>query len=345
MSYQPPVTGAAHPPAHDPAPGVSARQSLLRRATLWLTLGVLVAAAVLGGIFIIVGDQSGVAGRAWLTLLLVAGFAGMVLLDGAVGDGPNKWYLAASTIINVLLLVVGLLKIWNGPLQPGDTVDADVWAGQIARWIGLVLLARLVLLITQVYVHRFITNGRSPVTRASAWVTLAFLWITALVWAIPLSFPNLEPLGIYGGYSDVWWRVAGATLLVAAVSAVVPVVVYAFSPKPAKAPRPAPMYAPPAQQPYPPAPGYAPQPQAYYPPQQPYPGPAQPGYPPQPGQAQPGYPPQPGPPPGYAQPTAPGYPGQPAPQQPPVPQPRPQVPPAPPVPPVPPVQQPPEPPR
>src|SRR5690606_40825170 len=90
-------------------------------AALYLAIGALVAAAVLGAYFIIVGDQANVAGRAWLTLFLVALFAGAVVLDANVSSGPNRWYLGVSTIVNVVLVAVGLLKLWNGWLQPEDT--------------------------------------------------------------------------------------------------------------------------------------------------------------------------------------------------------------------------------
>ncbi len=107
-----------------PAPGSApVQRSRTARIALWLSIGMLVAAALLGGFFIIVGDQANVAGRAWLTMLLVAVFAGTVLLDTTIADGPNRWYLAASTIVNVVLVAIGLMKVWNGWLQPANTAD------------------------------------------------------------------------------------------------------------------------------------------------------------------------------------------------------------------------------
>ncbi|HEY0248338.1 MAG TPA: hypothetical protein VGC45_08745 [Gryllotalpicola sp.] len=215
----------------------------MRTAALWLTIGTLVAAAVLGGVFIIVGDQANIAGRAWLTLLLVVAFAGVVLLDGSNSDGPNHWYLPASTLLDVFLVAIGLLKLWNGPLQPADTASGSVWSGQLALWVGAVAVVRIALLITQLYWLYVVARAKLPATRVTGMLTVALVWLTALVFVIPLSFPNLRPIGL-SGYADWWWRIAGATALVMAVSVVIPLVVRAFEPRPPRS----------ASPPYPPQP-------------------------------------------------------------------------------------------
>ncbi|WP_395245878.1 hypothetical protein ACGGZK_08790 [Agromyces sp. MMS24-K17] len=276
----------------DPSPAPPATRSTAATIALWLSIGMLVAAALLGGYFIIVGDQANVAGRAWLTLVLVALFAGAVVLDANVSNGPNRWYLAASTIVNVVLVGVGLLKVWNGWGQPADTDDAFVWWGQILRFLMVIALLRLALLVSQLYGLHFIARGRTAATRVAASVTLAFVWLTAIVLAAPAAFPE-------AAWPDWWWRAAGATSLVAVVTAVIPLVVRAFTPR---EPRPVAVAA--VQQ------------QGYPVPQQGYPQGVQPGYIPQPGYApQPGYLPQPA----YAAPAAPQPPAAPpvAPAQPP----------------------------
>jgi len=306
-------------PGSEPsAPGSAPLQrSRTAKVALWLSIGMLVAAALLGGFFIIVGDQANVAGRAWLTMLLVAVFAGTVLLDTTISDGPNRWYLAASTIVNVVLVAIGLMKVWNGWLQPADTADPGVWAAQIGRFIAVVILLRLALLLTQLYGLYFVARAKKPATRISGIVTLIFVWATALVLSIPSAFPEPD-------WPDWWWRTAGATSLIAVVAAVIPLILRAFEPKEPRPAQPAygqppvqPGYGQPGAQPGYGQPGYG-QPQVQ--PGYGQPGYGQPGYA-QPG-AQPGYPAPPAPP-GYGQPATPpppppGY-GQPTPPPPPVP--------------------------
>ncbi|MFD6053797.1 hypothetical protein [Agromyces sp. NPDC060279] len=311
-------------PGSDPAQGsvptpgpAPVQRSRTARVALWLSIGMLVAAALLGGFFIIVGDQANVAGRAWLTMLLVAVFAGTVLLDTTISDGPNRWYLAASTIVNVVLVAIGLMKVWNGWLQPADTADPGVWAAQIGRFLAVVILLRLALLLTQLYGLYFVARAKKPATRISGIVTLIFVWATAFVLSIPSAFPEPD-------WPDWWWRTAGATSLIAVVAAVIPLILRAFEPKEPRPAQPAygqppvqPGYGQPGAQPGYGQPGYG-QPQVQ--PGYGQPGYGQPGYA-QPG-AQPGYPAPPAPP-GYGQPATPpppppGY-GQPTPPPPPVP--------------------------
>jgi hypothetical protein len=217
--------------------------------SLFLAIGALIAAAVLGGYFIIVGDQANIAGRAWLTLMLVGLFAGAVVLDANVGNGPNRWYLGVSTIVNVVLVAIGLLKLWNGWLQPEDTSAASVWFVQTLRLLLIIVLFRLALLFTQLYGLYFVARARSQVGKLVAILTIGLVWITALVLAIPAAFPEPE-------WPDWWWRVAGATTLVAVVTTVIPLILRAFEPKAPKPPRPMQQGYPVQQYPVQQAPGY-----------------------------------------------------------------------------------------
>lgn len=198
-----------------------------RRLALFLTIGVLAASAVFGAILIVVGDQANVAGRAWMTLFLLGAFAGAVALDATVSNGPNRWYLPASTITNALLVAIGLMKLWNGPLQPSDTSETLVWMVQFWRFIAVAALARLALLLTQVYGLRFVTRATTRISSIGGVVTLALVWSTVLVLALPAIFPAPE-------WPAAWWRLAGATTLVGAVAAVIPLIVRAFEARPAE---------------------------------------------------------------------------------------------------------------
>lgn len=211
----------------DPLPQSAApdrRRVNVSKIAMWFAIGMLVFAALLGGFFIIVGDQSNVAGRAWMTLFLVGAFAGAVLLDTAVTRGGDTVYLAASTIVNVVLVAVGLLKIWNGFGQPADTASALVWSEQIMRFVAVVLLLRAALAVTQIYVPFAYKRSRGTATKIAALGSVLFGWITALILAIPAAFPAPE-------WPDWWWRASGASALIAVVLLVIPPILRAFEPR------------------------------------------------------------------------------------------------------------------
>ncbi|MGH1548076.1 hypothetical protein ACRAWB_02405 [Leifsonia poae] len=204
--------------------GTTTRGPRWRRLSLWLAIGVLVAAALLGSVFIILGDQAEIAGRAWLTLLIAAAFAGTVVLDAGLANGPHRWYLPVSTGVNAILVLVGLLKTWGGLFQPEDSANAVVWSTQFFRFFWIIVLVRAALLVTQTYGRRFVANATSQATKVFASLAVAFVWAIAVLLALPPTLPELE-------WPDVWWRLVGAATLVTAVLFLIPVIVFAFEPK------------------------------------------------------------------------------------------------------------------
>jgi hypothetical protein len=191
---------------------------------LWLVVGVLIAAAVLGAAFILLGDQAAISARAWLTLLLAAAFAGTVVLDVAVGTGPNRWYFPASISIDAVLFVVGLLKTWGGFFQPDDTTDPAVWGRQFGAFLAIVVLLRVSLLISQTYGPQFAVRRPLRVTRVLASLALVLLWVTTVMLVLPLALPAAE-------WDDVGSRLVGAGALMTAVLMLIPVVLLAFEPR------------------------------------------------------------------------------------------------------------------
>ncbi|MEV8214725.1 hypothetical protein [Leifsonia sp. NPDC077715] len=205
--------------------GTTTRGPGWRRLSLWLAIGVLVAAALLGSVFIILGDQAEIAGRAWLTLLIAAAFAGTVVLDAGLANGPHRWYLPVSTGVDAVLVLVGLLKTWGGLLQPEDAASGVVWSMQFFRFFWIVVLVRAALLVTQTYGLRFVARATSQATKLFAALAVAFVWAIAVLLALPPTLPELE-------WPDVWWRLVGAATLVTAVLFLIPIIVFAFEPKP-----------------------------------------------------------------------------------------------------------------
>lgn len=273
------------------------------RWVLWLTVGVLIAAAVLGGAFIIIGDESNIAGRVWTTFVLVVLFAGAVVLDASV-TGPNKWYLPASTVVNAALLIVGLLKIWSDWMQHSHPYRYYDSVSQFFLFIWLIILLRGGLLVTQLCWLHFVERAKRPVTRLASLIMLGFLWLTVLILALPASFP-----GAY--WPGWWWRMSGATVLVAVVTALIPVVFRAFEPREPKQYPGMGQYGQYGGQQWQPGPPQQGGPQ-YGGPQQTGPQYGGPQWQPQPGSPQQGWP-APGPQQGWAPPSQGQQPGRPVP--------------------------------
>jgi len=218
--------GAPQAP-RDPHVNTPATPTDKNRWVLWLTVGVLIAAAVIGGFFILIGNGSGLAGRVWTTFLLVVLFAGAVVLD-AYATGRNAWYLPASTSVNAVLLIVGLLKIWTDWNQPVSTgrygSSYTDGADRFFSFIGLIVVLRLALLLTQFVWPTLVRGAKRAVTRNASLAMLIFVWLTALVLALPAAFSG-------GHWASWWWRMSGAFALVAVVLAVIPMVFRAFEPR------------------------------------------------------------------------------------------------------------------
>ena len=67
------MTGTQSPPA-------TASESKLIRIAIWVAIGALIAAALVCVVWVLIGSQNGLIGRAFLTILLLAAFAGVALI-------------------------------------------------------------------------------------------------------------------------------------------------------------------------------------------------------------------------------------------------------------------------
>lgn len=66
--------------------------SLLIRGAIWIAIGALVAAALVCVVWVLIGDQDGLIGRAFLTILLLAGFAGIAIAEASLArTGRTGW--------------------------------------------------------------------------------------------------------------------------------------------------------------------------------------------------------------------------------------------------------------
>lgn len=290
-------------PYVSPAPAEPTTSRLLR-AAIWVAIGALIAAAIVCVIWVLVGTQNGIVGRAFLTILLLAAFAGVAIFDAHLAVRRPSWFALASMITWVVALLVGAFYIW----APNDSYRFGVsgtW--RFVELLLVVLILQLALLHVRLFAKAFQRNVTTFSTIIT-YVTIALLIILVFMLVFALAFNE------WVGFRELYWRfVVALTILVAVGTALVPLTNALFAPK--RTPAQAAPYAPPPQHrptfadgvtPLPVLPDGSPDWNAYYT-----------GYPstvPQSIAPTPGYAPAP-PPQAWPQPEQQGWPAPPTPQQ------------------------------
>ena len=226
--------------------------SLLKSA-VWVAIGALIAAAIVCVIWVLVGPQNEIIGRAFLTILLLAGFAGAAIFDAQVAPRRPSWYVLASMVGWVVILLAGAFKIW----LPSEYDYLGVGFARFVEFVAIVLVVRLALLHISLYLrsyHRNVTTFTSVI----AVVTVALVVVLTVMLLIPLTFTRVYD------YPELYWRfVVAVTILAAVGTALLPLINALNSPRvanppayPVAPPPPAPPLAAPAapaaqQQPWP----------------------------------------------------------------------------------------------
>ncbi|KDA04928.1 hypothetical protein DC31_02400 [Microbacterium sp. CH12i] len=232
-------------------PKGKANASLLIRGAIWIAIGALIAAALVCVIWVLIGDQDGIIGRAFLTILLLAGFAGIAILEAGLATKRPDWLALASMITWIVALIVGAIQIWL-PFEPGE------FAGGLGRFFQLLLVIGI-LQLALLHVRLFTSSARRHVTTFTTviyYVTIAILIILVAMLVFFLTLPDTFE------YGDVYWRIVVALAILAAVGTMlIPLLNALFAPKKPAAPAASVQY---AQQGYTQqGQGYAQQNQAY----------------------------------------------------------------------------------
>ncbi|MFG6404060.1 hypothetical protein [Microbacterium sp. P04] len=246
-------------PPQQTEPEAGAERPRLLRWAIWVAIGALILAAIVCVIWVLIGPENGIIGRAFLTILLLAAFAGVAILDTSLAPRRPPWFALTSMITWVVTLLLGAFLIW----MPADRYGSyDGGFGRFASFLGIVLVLQLALLHVRLF-SKSVARHRTGFNQATGAVTIGLVALLALMLVLPLTFHE------FIDFEDLYWRIVVAVAILAAVgTALVPLVNALFAPK---RERPAPPYAA-----VPGYPGYgAPQayPQGIHPPQpQPYPG-------------------------------------------------------------------------
>lgn len=196
-----------------------ASPSPLLRIAIWVAIGALIAAALVCVVWVLIGGQNGLIGRAFLTILLLAGFAGVAILDAHLAPRRPAWFALASLASWIIALLIGAIMIWMPDRFP--------WLGfsRVIQFLLIVLILQLVLLHVRLYIKAFQRHD-TPFTRTVVVITIALVVGLAALLIVPLAFWEW----LY--FADIYWRIVVAVAILAAVgTALVPLVNVLFAPK------------------------------------------------------------------------------------------------------------------
>ncbi len=223
----------------------AASESTLIRVAIWVAIGALIAAAIVCVVWVLIGSQNGLIGRAFLTILLLAAFAGVAILEARLAARRPPWFALTSMVVWVVTLLLGAFLIWMPERSFGFGYGSGF--GRFLSFLLIVLILQLAVLHVRLYVKAYQRNI-STFTTVVTITTVALVAILAFMLVFSLAFDDFLT------FSDTYWRWVVAFAILAAVgTALVPLVNALFAPRRPVAPAPPvdPWAAPIALQPWP----------------------------------------------------------------------------------------------
>ena len=206
-----------HAPVHPQA--ADAPVSSLLRAAIWVAIGALIASAIVCVVWVLVGDQSDIIGKAFLTILLLVAFAGVTILDAHLAPRRPAWFALASMGTWILTLLIGAVLIWMPERYSWDGFTRFV------QFLFIVLILQLALLHVRLYT-KALQRYDTPFTRTVAVITIVLVAALVVLLIVPLMFDE------YLRFPDIYWRIVVAVAILAAVgTALIPLVNVLFAPK------------------------------------------------------------------------------------------------------------------
>ncbi|MBT2476035.1 hypothetical protein J7E68_16005 [Microbacterium sp. ISL-103] len=203
-----------------PAPVEKKNMSLLIRGALWIAIGALIAAALVCVVWVLIGDQDGLIGRAFLTILLLAAFAGIAILEAGLAPNRPDWLALSSMVTWIVALLVGAVKIW----LPED----DQYFTGAERFFQLILVVGI-LQLALLHVRLFTPAAQRHVTTFTRIIyiaTIVFLGGLVGMLIFFLTFPNTFE------YGELYWRIVVALTILAAVgTTLIPLLNALFAPR------------------------------------------------------------------------------------------------------------------
>lgn len=194
--------------------------SLLIRGAIWIAIGALIAAALVCVVWVLIGDQDGLIGRAFLTILLLAAFAGIAILEAGLAPNRPDWLALSSMVSWIIALLVGAVKIWL-PEDDQYFTGAERFF-QLLLVVGILQLALLHVRLFTPAAQRHVTTF----TRIIYIATIVFLGGLVGMLIFFLTFPHTFD------YGELYWRIVVALTILAAVgTTLIPLLNALFAPR------------------------------------------------------------------------------------------------------------------
>lgn len=211
--------------APDPAMNAShtdVSNSKLLRAAMWVAIGALIAAAIVCVVWVLVGSQNGLIARAFLTIVLLAGFAAAAILDARLASSRPPWFTLTSMVVWVVTLLIGAFLIW---MPESDRYFYDGGVGRFISFLLIVLVLQLALLHVRLF-SKAIARRRTRFTTPVGYITIGLVALLAVMLVLPLM------LNEWVEFHEIYWRLVVAVTILAAVgTALVPLVNALFAPR------------------------------------------------------------------------------------------------------------------
>ncbi|UWF77867.1 MULTISPECIES: hypothetical protein [Microbacterium] len=208
--------------------------SLLLRGAIWIAIGALIAAAFVCVVWVLIGDQDGLVGRAFLTIFLLAAFAGVAIAETGLAPNRPDWLALTSMITWIIALLVGAVKIWL------PESEEEYYGLEAARFLQFLLVVGI-LQLALLHVRLYLKAARRHVTAFTRGIvigTLVLLGVLVALLVFALTFPHTFE------YGEFYWRIVVAvTILVAVGTTLIPLLNALFAPKRQPAPAAAPTVA------------------------------------------------------------------------------------------------------
>lgn len=211
-------------PGRHSDPSSAEGPSPLIRAAIWVAIGALVAAALVCVVWVFAGSGDGIVGKAFLTILLLAGFAGVSILEARLAPRRPDWFALASVIGWIALLLIGAVMIW----MPEPLGVFRIGFARFVLYLMIVLIVQLALL----HVRLFMKASARHETTFTQIVT-----IVTVVLVVALAVLLIVPMVIfeYVVFPGIYWRfVVAAAILAAVGTTLVPLVNALLAPKTAR---------------------------------------------------------------------------------------------------------------